>query len=146
MHISFLSKEIPNQGNIYQKKILSQKMSKIRVYLKVVSQWSHSKPSEESKSLGTENEERVNLPDYYTLMLDRERHKDSVTSFLAQTLIRINSDNKFTSVQENNNCYLTLWLAPNSIIVDLSTVQPDDMLVLGTKTQLEAASTFKCAL
>eukprot|EP00354_Favella_ehrenbergii_P005760 CAMPEP_0170467032 /NCGR_PEP_ID=MMETSP0123-20130129/10765_1 /TAXON_ID=182087 /ORGANISM="Favella ehrenbergii, Strain Fehren 1" /LENGTH=49 /DNA_ID=CAMNT_0010733301 /DNA_START=246 /DNA_END=395 /DNA_ORIENTATION=+ len=45
-------------------------------------------------------------------MMDKERHGGNLTSFLAEAL------------------------------VDLSAVEPDDMLVVGTQAQYEAASRF----
>ena len=35
-----------------------------------------------------------------------------------------------------------MWVAPNQQILDLDTVQADDMLVIGTHHQLQAASRF----
>ena len=86
--------------------------------------------------------------EYYTVMLDQERHKDQIESFLSEIMLRINKPNKnphikdysMTKFQDDN---LTLWLAPHYSILSLSTVQQNDMLVIGTHEQLEAASTFR---
>ena len=74
-------------------------------------------------------------------MLDRERHKDQIESFLSEILLRIsdkpdkspdikNQREKADHRNDDNN--LTLWLAPHYSILSLATVQQNDMLVIGT--------------
>ncbi len=112
---------------------------------------------EEHKSLGSEpqqNDGPGGRPEYYTVMLDRERHKDQIESLLSEILLRIKKPEKNLknhpeiknhSPEDCRNGLndLTIWLAPHYSILNLATIQQNDMLVIGTHEQLEAASTFK---
>ena len=99
---------------------------------------------EEHKALGRVSEQvsedkMVQEMDYYTLMLDRDRHKSDLNSFFVETMHKIDpATNSNSDIFANS----VLWLAPNHRLLDLEVVEPDDLLVLGTREQFEAASKF----
>ena len=83
--------------------------------------------------------------EYYTVMLDRERHRCDFNSFLVETMYKITQSkiNENVTVKSGQNpSDFMLWLAPNHRLLDLEVVEPDDLLVLGTQEQFEAASRF----
>ena len=99
-----------------------------RVYLKVLPEpASGQADQEEQKAITAErvSPSRRDTLEYYTIMLDKQKHCFSVESFLVEVLHR-------TGISEKAGKDLRIWLAPNHRLIDLSPIDEDDMLVIGT--------------
>ena len=70
-------------------------------------------------------------------MLNKERHHNHIASFLQETLSKINYQKH--NNQDEIGDTLRIWLAPNHKMLDLTAVEADDMLVVGTEAQLYAS-------
>ena len=113
---------------------------KIRVFVKVLAP-EGVQQAEEAKSLGLEFVGRTAKADFFTTMLDKEQYAGDVGHFLAEMDSAV-VDNQVLQNNIDIRATKLVWLAQNHRLLDLSAVEPDDMLVVGTQAQYEAASRF----
>ena len=102
------------------------------MYLKLLSN-PNLEASEEHKTV--EKGEKVGGEmEYFVTMLDRTKNENQVESFLQETLCKLSES---LSDLYQPHCSLpyptfTMWLAPNHRLLDLTAVEADDLLVIGT--------------
>ena len=73
-------------------------------------------------------------------MLDKNLHQNQLKSFVLETLNKIAEVNGLPQSETNlENCAneLIVWMAPNHKLIDLSPIEKDDLLVIGSQTDLE---------
>ena len=131
----------------------------MRIYLKVLSAEAQQTTLEESKAISGQNRRSSNrnsisksTAEYFTMVLDRTKHENSVSSFLAQAICKVSmasAGGHRLGSRASNSLFgqadlqdVTIWLAPNHRLISLDAVEADDMLVIGTIEQFRASTRF----
>ena len=79
------------------------------------------------------------MPFYFVTMLDKSLHQNDLSSFVLETLHKIAQVNKLPqSGVDLEKCAaeLTVWMSPNHRLLDLMPVEADDLLVIGSESDL----------